>query len=179
MFYHAPPLWRRDLISQRPLSFFTHVKHLAAIIVALGFPFWLWSSVLTYHAPRPSYPYYDTQKPVPLGASPCHLKAITEEEDNTDDIADQPIAKSSQNPRVHRASATDHCDLRIQHPEWIESNGEAPMCDFYEARLMELLDILAGKRPNERQQEQSNKDICHALKSPACSCMSITLPAVL
>jgi hypothetical protein len=107
------------------------------------------------------------------------LKAITEEEDNTDDIADQPIAKSSQNPRVHRASATDHCDLRIQHPEWIESNGEAPMCDFYEARLMELLDILAGKRPNERQQEQSNKDICHALKSPACSCVSITLPAVL
>jgi hypothetical protein len=32
-----------------------------------------------------------------------------------------------------------HDDLRIQHPEWIESNGEAPMCDFYEARLMDLL----------------------------------------
>jgi hypothetical protein len=32
-----------------------------------------------------------------------------------------------------------HDDLRIQHPEWIESNGEAPMCDFYEARLMKLL----------------------------------------
>jgi hypothetical protein len=34
-----------------------------------------------------------------------------------------------------------HDDLRIQHPEWIESNGEAPMCDFYEARLMDLLHI--------------------------------------
>ena len=34
-----------------------------------------------------------------------------------------------------------HDDLRIQHPEWIESNGEAPMCDFYEARLMDLLHV--------------------------------------
>jgi hypothetical protein len=32
-----------------------------------------------------------------------------------------------------------HDDLRIQHPEWVEPNGESPMCDFYEARLMELL----------------------------------------
>ena len=32
-----------------------------------------------------------------------------------------------------------HEDLRIQHPEWVEPNGESPMCDFYEARLMELL----------------------------------------
>ncbi|MGA7273890.1 MAG: hypothetical protein WBX14_03510 [Candidatus Udaeobacter sp.] len=35
-----------------------------------------------------------------------------------------------------------HDDLRIQHPEWIEPNGECPECDFYEARLMEELDIL-------------------------------------
>ena len=33
-----------------------------------------------------------------------------------------------------------HDDLRIQHPEWIDSNGESPMCDSYESRLMELLD---------------------------------------
>jgi len=32
-----------------------------------------------------------------------------------------------------------HDDLRIQHPEWVEPDGESPMCDFYEARLMELL----------------------------------------
>jgi hypothetical protein len=32
-----------------------------------------------------------------------------------------------------------HDDLRIQHPEWVESNGESPVCDSYEARLMELL----------------------------------------
>ena len=32
-----------------------------------------------------------------------------------------------------------HDDLRIQHPEWVGTNGDSPMCDFYEARLMELL----------------------------------------
>ena len=34
-----------------------------------------------------------------------------------------------------------HDDLRIQHPEWVQPNGESPMCDSYEARLMELLDL--------------------------------------
>jgi hypothetical protein len=32
-------------------------------------------------------------------------------------------------------------DLRLQHPEWIQPNGQSPMCDFYEARLIELLSI--------------------------------------
>ena len=32
-----------------------------------------------------------------------------------------------------------HADLRTQHPEWIEPNGECPICDFYEARLAQLL----------------------------------------
>ena len=33
-----------------------------------------------------------------------------------------------------------HDDLRTQHPEWIEPDGECPICDFYEARLAQLLD---------------------------------------
>ena len=33
-----------------------------------------------------------------------------------------------------------HNDLRIQHPEWVQPNGECPTCDSYEARLMEELD---------------------------------------
>jgi len=33
-----------------------------------------------------------------------------------------------------------HEDLRIQHPEWIQPNGECPMCDSYEARLREEVD---------------------------------------
>jgi hypothetical protein len=33
-----------------------------------------------------------------------------------------------------------HEDLRTQHPEWIGPDGESPMCDFYEARLSQLLE---------------------------------------
>jgi hypothetical protein len=40
-------------------------------------------------------------------------------------------------------------DLRIQHPEWVQPNGESPMCDAYEARLMELLDTLTPRGSNE------------------------------
>jgi hypothetical protein len=36
-----------------------------------------------------------------------------------------------------------HEDLRRQHPEWVLSNGESPVCDFYESRLMELLGLNA------------------------------------
>jgi hypothetical protein len=42
-----------------------------------------------------------------------------------------------------------HDDLRIQHPEGIEPNGECPECDFYEARLMEELDTLMRSRSDE------------------------------
>ncbi|HEU0049006.1 MAG TPA: hypothetical protein VFQ43_15545 [Nitrososphaera sp.] len=73
--YRPPGLWRRDVISQRPrLSPLTQVTKLAAIIVVLGFVFWLWFGVSTYHAPRASYPYYDTQKPVPPWSEPMALK---------------------------------------------------------------------------------------------------------
>jgi len=41
-----------------------------------------------------------------------------------------------------------HDDLRIQHPEWIQPNGESPMCDSYEARLMETLDVLIRQHPS-------------------------------
>jgi hypothetical protein len=36
-----------------------------------------------------------------------------------------------------------HGDLRIQHPEWVEPNGESSMC------LMELLDTLTRRGSNE------------------------------
>jgi hypothetical protein len=41
-----------------------------------------------------------------------------------------------------------HDDLRVQHPEWIQSNGESPICDSYEARLMKTLDVLIRQRPS-------------------------------
>ena len=42
-----------------------------------------------------------------------------------------------------------HDDLRIQHPEWVQPNGESPMCDSYEARLIELLDALTQRGSND------------------------------
>ena len=36
-----------------------------------------------------------------------------------------------------------HNDLRIQHPEWVEPNGESSM------RIMELLDALTRKESDE------------------------------
>jgi hypothetical protein len=32
-----------------------------------------------------------------------------------------------------------HNAQRIQHREWVQPNAESPICDSYEARLMELL----------------------------------------
>jgi hypothetical protein len=42
-----------------------------------------------------------------------------------------------------------HDDLRIQHPEWVQPNGESPMCDAYESRLTQLLDALTRTGSNE------------------------------
>ena len=39
-----------------------------------------------------------------------------------------------------------HDDLRIQHPEWVEPDGGSPMCDSYETRLMELLELLTRRK---------------------------------
>jgi hypothetical protein len=38
-----------------------------------------------------------------------------------------------------------HNDLRLQHPEWIQPDGESPICDSYEARLMEELNNFTRK----------------------------------
>src|SRR4029077_7133090 len=42
-----------------------------------------------------------------------------------------------------------HDELRIQHPEWGEADGKSPMCDSYEARLMELLDSLRRRESTQ------------------------------
>ena len=47
-----------------------------------------------------------------------------------------------------------HEDLRRQHPEWILPNGESPMCDAYEARLMKQIENPG--RELEQEEMQSN-----------------------
>ena len=34
-----------------------------------------------------------------------------------------------------------HDALRVEHPEWVEPNGDCPMCESYESRLAELLGL--------------------------------------
>jgi len=40
-------------------------------------------------------------------------------------------------------------DLRLQHPDWIQTDGQCPMCDCYEARLIKLLDASITGEANE------------------------------
>jgi len=48
-----------------------------------------------------------------------------------------------------------HHDLRLQHPDWVQPNGESPICDSYEARLVELIDALTGTRVEPAQESQT------------------------
>jgi len=41
-----------------------------------------------------------------------------------------------------------HKDLRTQHPEWVEPNGNSPVCDSYEQRLAELIDLFRSAEHN-------------------------------
>jgi hypothetical protein len=51
----------------------------------------------------------------------------------------EPIAMFHQIHTYTELRQQIHDDLRIQHPEWVQPNGESPLCDSYEARLMDLL----------------------------------------
>jgi hypothetical protein len=44
-----------------------------------------------------------------------------------------------------------HDALRKEHPEWVEPNGESPMCDSYEARPAEQLDTFTRRGFNARK----------------------------
>jgi hypothetical protein len=41
-----------------------------------------------------------------------------------------------------------HNDLRVQHPEWVQPNGESPICDSYEERLIKTLQSLNQSERN-------------------------------
>jgi hypothetical protein len=42
-----------------------------------------------------------------------------------------------------------HDDLRVQHPEWIQPDGKSPVCDSYEARLMQVLNSMRQRVSKE------------------------------
>ena len=47
-----------------------------------------------------------------------------------------------------------HEDLRIQHPDWVQPNGDCPTCDSYESRLAELLGL--GQRSTAARMHKSS-----------------------
>jgi hypothetical protein len=61
----------------------------------------------------------------------------------------EPIAMSHQILTCTELRKQIHDDLRIQHPKWVEPNGDCPMCDSYEARLIELLDTFTRTGSDE------------------------------
>jgi hypothetical protein len=48
-----------------------------------------------------------------------------------------------------------HEHLRIQHPDWIEPNGDCPTCDSYELRLAEILGL--GQRSTAVRLRKSSR----------------------
>ena len=60
-----------------------------------------------------------------------------------------PIAASRQIHTYTELRKQIHNDLRIQHPEWVQPNGESPMCDSYESRFVELLAPLTRRGSDE------------------------------
>jgi hypothetical protein len=53
-----------------------------------------------------------------------------------------------------------HGALRVQHPEWVEPNGDCPTCDSYELRLAELLGL--GQRSSAFRLPESSPEMSHA-----------------
>ena len=53
-----------------------------------------------------------------------------------------------------------HHDLRNQHPDWVEPNGNCPTCDSYESRLAELLRL--SRSSNAIPTLESSSAMSHA-----------------
>lgn len=64
-------------------------------------------------------------------------------------VGSAPVAAPHQIRTYPELQEQIHHDLRVQHPDWIEPNGECPMCDFYEARFTQLLDAYRQNESNE------------------------------
>ncbi len=48
-------------------------------------------------------------------------------------------------PSYIELQQTMHEALRSQHPEWVDPNGNSPICDDYEARFANLLHLFAER----------------------------------
>jgi hypothetical protein len=96
-------------------------------------------------------------------------------------MPDQSIAMSYPAHTYVELRQQIHRDLRIQHPEWEQPNGESPICDSYEAHLMGQLDTFTQTDPTSRSSlfialsnralEAKTYGICATLLSLAHDCL--------
>lgn len=78
-----------------------------------------------------------------------HRRAKLDRRSGTRESFAKPISAPNQIHTYVELRRQIHHDLRIQHPEWVLPNGDCPMCDAYEARLMELLETSTQRDVNE------------------------------
>ena len=56
------------------------------------------------------------------------------------------MTNGSQTP-LFKLQREIHDALRVQHPDWIEPDGDCPTCESYEVRLAELLGFASPRGP--------------------------------
>ena len=67
-------------------------------------------------------------------------------------------------PRYAELQREMHDALRAQHPEWVQPNGDSPICDAYESRFEELLSLsLQFERAHAHYACQASRGKTHGL----------------
>jgi hypothetical protein len=51
----------------------------------------------------------------------------------------KPASPADEVPGYTQLQRQIHHALRAQHPEWLQPNGNSPVCDSYESRFAEVL----------------------------------------
>jgi hypothetical protein len=59
---------------------------------------------------------------------------------NGEDSANDRITNETRT-RLFQLQQEIHNALRVQHPEWVEPDGDCPTCESYESRLAKLLGL--------------------------------------
>jgi len=97
---------------------------------------------------------------VSLGKQRAHQRGKLDKPARAIPEPTKPIAGSRQIHSYTELRQQIHNDLRIQHPEWVQPNGESPMCDSYEARLMGLLKTLKSQPAKMFSSRQGERVCC-------------------
>jgi hypothetical protein len=126
---HHPPLRTRDVTSRRHPFLSTLIKQLPAIIAVITLLFGLWfgRNVPGAAAKLPLLRHAKAAAAMERAHATCRQSRPSRRAQMN--IPDEPMAMSHQIHTYTELRQQIHHDLRIQHPEWVQPNGESPMCD--------------------------------------------------